>query len=1010
MSEPRLISPLLDSFTIGPEISSHDGVSCYPAMRDGSDEKYIVKLIRLPATHTQLEALLLSGAYPTSQAASSYFRDQADMLCEESRLLNDLAAHPGFSPYIGQQAVPGLDGISYEVYLISPYRLSLEKFLRRNPLTHLQAVNMGIDLCDALSTCRDKGLLYVDLKPGNIFLTPNGEFTLGDLGFLSTDSLKYASLPDRYRSPWTAPEAADAFAPISTTMDIYALGLILYQVYNNGKLPSPEELKSGEALPSPEYADYEMAEIILKACAANPDDRWLDPREMGHALVSYMQRNGVNDVPIAPPVIPDPLPVETPAEEAADEPASGEEPETPTPDSAVEEGTPAEEAPADSPDDEWIDRLDQIVSEESAGDQDAAESYRTLTSDETAPTEEDAEDLSDTAVTEETDAMLTQAEELLAHQVPAPAVAPEPAPVLPEQDGDSEEESEEAADGEAAAEEASEEKETGEPGEEASTPEAEEPPAEVPEAPKKPKKPKKEKPVLTPRELRRRKRRIKRLIVTFVILILLGGLAFGGYKFYQDYYLQKVTALNITGTDDSMTVLIQSTADDADLLIRCSDTHGNSTTAPVVNGIAKFDNLVPDTQYTVSVEILGLHQLSGVTSDSYTTPAQTKILNFMAVSGPEDGSVILNFTVDGPETGDWIVSYEAEGEAEQSLSFSQHTVTVNNLVVGKDYTFTLHSATELYLTGELSLNFTAAKVILAENLEITGVSDGILSVEWTCPEDAEVSTWIVRCYNDAGYDESVEVEYCKASFSGISESSGYTVEVSAQGMTKSSRTYISANAVTIQSVSAEASTQCLIRVSWEYSGNVPEEGWLLLYSYDGGETQEVLRLDAPEVEITPAIPGRQYDFTIQLPTGATVFNPNFSVNTPEAPKFADYDVTADNISIKTLLTPEDENWRASKVTDSDYVTVFSPGDNASMLLRLNKVYNYDSKPILSTIIIWDSAGNAVRLSNESRPWKDMWNGGYCKIDIPSLPTTSGDYTIVLYFNGAYAGTAEFSIE
>ena len=44
MFEPKLISPLLDNFAIGSSISEHDGVYCYPAMREDSDEKYILKV------------------------------------------------------------------------------------------------------------------------------------------------------------------------------------------------------------------------------------------------------------------------------------------------------------------------------------------------------------------------------------------------------------------------------------------------------------------------------------------------------------------------------------------------------------------------------------------------------------------------------------------------------------------------------------------------------------------------------------------------------------------------------------------------------------------------------------------------------------------------------------------------------------------------------------------------------------------------------------------------------
>ena len=46
------------------------------------------------------------------------------------------------------------------------------------------------------------------------------EYKIGDLGFVRLNSLKYESLPDKYRSCYTAPEVEDAFAPLNDTIDI----------------------------------------------------------------------------------------------------------------------------------------------------------------------------------------------------------------------------------------------------------------------------------------------------------------------------------------------------------------------------------------------------------------------------------------------------------------------------------------------------------------------------------------------------------------------------------------------------------------------------------------------------------------------------------------------------------------------------------------------------------------------------------------------------------------------
>ena len=62
MSEPVLISPLLDGFTMGQPVGEHDGVICCPAIKEDTDNKYIIKIITIPATQTQMDALMLAGA------------------------------------------------------------------------------------------------------------------------------------------------------------------------------------------------------------------------------------------------------------------------------------------------------------------------------------------------------------------------------------------------------------------------------------------------------------------------------------------------------------------------------------------------------------------------------------------------------------------------------------------------------------------------------------------------------------------------------------------------------------------------------------------------------------------------------------------------------------------------------------------------------------------------------------------------------------------------------------
>ena len=489
MSEPRYLSPLLDGYSLGQAISDHSGVECYPAMRDDSEKRYIVKKISLPASQVQVEALLLTGVYRDAEAVGAYYKELAQGVCEEVRILEKLSGQRGFVPYQSFQVAEMEEGIGYEVHLLSRYRKTLDRFTRRSPMTHLGAVNLGIDLCAALAVSREAGWLYVDLKPENIYLFGDQEYRIGDLGFVAMDSLAYASLPDRYRSVYTAPEVADAYASLNATMDTYALGLVLYQIYNEGKLPfAPEErqawldrLASGESVAPPVCADPEMAEIICKACAYAPEDRWQTPAQMGHALISYMQRNGADNIPITPPEPEEPESVEEEATESAENEDNMENPSEESAVSEVEveeassapeesntaveenssdsvtdgesveeistdsieipdvvEETPenssetASDSPAageEAPEADWIDLMDAFLAEEEDGTEAAPAEDEPSLRELMSGTDEDMTDVSpltEEEVSAETAHILTAADELIEHEAPAPVGAPEP--------------------------------------------------------------------------------------------------------------------------------------------------------------------------------------------------------------------------------------------------------------------------------------------------------------------------------------------------------------------------------------------------------------------------------------------------------------------------------------------------------------------------------------------------------------------------------------------------------
>ena len=998
MSEPKLVSPLLDEFVMGEPISEHHGVRSYPAMQKDSDNKYIVKIISIPASQRSLDALLLAGAFPDAQAAQDYFHELAEGVVEDAKILQQLSKLEGFLSYHGWQVEPVETG--YNVYLLNDYRRSLDRHFRRDAMTHLAAVNLGLDLCAALAVCRRCGYLYVNLQPSNIFIAEDQGYRIGDLGFVTLDSLQHASLSDRYRSSYTPPEIADAYCALNTTVDIYAVGLILYQAYNNGKLPF-EGAAPSDPLPPPMYADYEMAEIILKACDPNPENRWEDPLQMGKALVSYMQRNNVNDVPIvpAPPVQEEPAPEESLDEDLPDDDylAQGLEDDEQLEIPQWEEDAP-EELPGSAPEEVNEGQEDDVPPEEPA-----AAPEDTLT-DETLPSDESAAGLEDAPLTDEVSDMLALVEELVSHELPEPVVAPEPIDVpvpepleilceeeaLPEEAAPEEPSAEEAEELEEAADEESEEAAADDEEEredEADEEEWEEPFPEEPVARR----------VKPPRSY-------KGLII-FLLVVALGlSLFTGGYAFYRFYYLQTVDNISAVSSDGQVTVKLTTSIDNALLTVVCKDTYGNTIRRPVVDGKAVFDYLNPGTSYDFYVEISGLHTLEGKTKTSLTTAQQTSILNLSIVTGSEDGSAIVSFTVQGPDSS-WQVVCTAAGEETKTFSCVNHSATLTGLTPGVTYNVQLVPTSTLYVVGQESTTYTATKIIYAQNLKATNFRDNKLTVSWTAPADASVESWTVRCYDNDKVDKTITVTGTEAVFGELDPSKAYTIEVTAAGMTRSVTAYISANTINVYDLAVNTVDKNTLRVTWNYDGNAPEGGWRVLYYVDGGSEPLVVNCENT-IATLPLIPGSHYEISVIQANGGTVLDGTVSYDTPAAETFSGFWITADVLSFYPCLPTDMENPGLNDVT---HTSTFAPGTKASILMHTRSIYLKDYSEVVNLYVYRDSNGAVVGLTNPIRVWADMLKGGAGMLNLPTVPTTPGDYTIEIYFDGAFVASVPIQV-
>ena len=430
--------------------------------------------------------------------------------------------------------------------------------------------------------------------------------------------------------------------------------------------------------------------------------------------------------------------------------------------------------------------------------------------------------------------------------------------------------------------------------------------------------------------------------------------------------------------------------------------------------LESIGNPYPNTMYKIEVSIEGFHELIGQTSDIFTTDATTNIVSFTSIAGAEDGSVVLNFTVDGEEPPNWAVRYSTDGEDEKRETFEGHTVSISGLTIGKIYTFTLDAGNELSLSGKTALDFMSSRLILAENLTVTTTNGTDMTIRWTTPGDTVVESWNVRCYNDFGYDETLTVTDTEVYLSGIDSSVGYNVEVMAYGMTQPARTSITANPLNITGLNVDASEMDKLTVSWEYAGNEPEGGWLLMYNIDGNSNFNVIKCDKPTAVITPKIPDADYQFTIQSVDGTSIFGNVHSYTCPMVDSFDDYALTPEQIKMNTIKTPDEKNWKFDNIGSKAFTDQFAVGDGISLILQAqSNFYLYDSK-LYILYVLRDAHGNVIpdSVTEEQARWKQIWYGGdyhYAELDIPNLPQRAGTYTLELYFDGTAVGNVTFTI-
>ena len=77
LPDAKTVSPLLDEFSLGKPFSSHNGITCCPAIHTVTKEKFILKQISIPESQIQVDGMLLTGACAHRTGAQLYYEGLA---------------------------------------------------------------------------------------------------------------------------------------------------------------------------------------------------------------------------------------------------------------------------------------------------------------------------------------------------------------------------------------------------------------------------------------------------------------------------------------------------------------------------------------------------------------------------------------------------------------------------------------------------------------------------------------------------------------------------------------------------------------------------------------------------------------------------------------------------------------------------------------------------------------------------------------------------------------------
>lgn len=256
-----------------------------------------LKVLSIPLDDQETDNLFYEGM--TEENAKTYYQALVNDFIHEIELMNLLRDCNNIVKIKDFKVIEKEGKVGFYILIRMELLTSLNVYLSDKQLSEKEVLKIGYDLCKALEVCSNHKIIHRDIKPENVFVDADGNFKLGDFGIAKKMENANASLSQKGTFNYMAPEVICSI-DYDERVDIYSLGILLYKLLNENRLPfvdtkkqllSPADRKNalerrirGEQLPAPVSASEEVAALILKACAYEAKDRFLNASEMKKAI------------------------------------------------------------------------------------------------------------------------------------------------------------------------------------------------------------------------------------------------------------------------------------------------------------------------------------------------------------------------------------------------------------------------------------------------------------------------------------------------------------------------------------------------------------------------------------------------------------------------------------------------------------------------------------------------------------------------------------------------------